>query len=378
VHPLRVPILAAVLFVALAGALDAFWRTRGYQPSVVDGKDRWCAQRDRVYGERTIVLMGDSRIMFNVDPAVLRERLPGYEVAQLGIGATQGAAVLRDLARDRAFRGVVIASMRAESFERSQWDSQQDFVDHCRDTWNADRKLSERLRTALTSRLVVLSPTLSLRQLGREWVRQGVLPHPWLVLHADRGMSADFSSRNPNLGMLEDTVREHYAKATISPPDEWLEAAGEVERWIRRIHSRGGRVAIVRFPTSGPYWELDERHYPRARYWDAFAARTSAVAIHFRDVPAMRKLPLPDASHVDWWNKPAFTESLVDELVRAGLFPGAATREPGRARRPPSPRRRPGSPTRGCAASAPWGGARGSAARAGTRRRSASPSGGSA
>ena len=320
---LRIPILAAVLLVALVGALESIWRAQGYQPSVADGKDRWSAQRDRVYGEKKLALVGDSRVMFNIETAVLRERLPGYEVAQLGIGAALGAAVLRDLARDEDFRGVVIASMRAESFEPSQWESQQDFVDYYHEVWNTDRKLSEWLKTALASRLVIMSPSVSIHRLASEWAEKGFLPKPWIVFHADRSISADFSVRDVDLAVVRDVVQWHYRKATISAPREWLRAVGVVETWTRRIQSRGGRVAIVRFPTAGPYWDLDQRTYPRALYWDAFAARTSAVAIHFQDVPGMRSLPLPDASHVNYWDKPAFTESLLDELVRAGLFPTA-------------------------------------------------------
>jgi hypothetical protein len=44
--------------------------------------------------------------------------------------------------------------------------------------------------------------------------------------------------------------------------------------------------------------------------------------LHFRDVPAMVRLPLPDTSHLDRRDAPAFTRALLDELGRRGLFTG--------------------------------------------------------
>lgn len=316
---LRIPLAALVCFIALAAALEDFWRQRGYQPSIVDGMDRWAAQRARVYGDRKLALVGDSRIMFNVAPDVLRRELPGYEVLQLGIGASFGGAVLRDLANDEGFSGTVIASMRAEAFERSQWDSQQDFVDFYREQWSRDRALSRWLKTQLASRFVLMSPSVGIQRLLRAWAEDD-LPPPWIVFHADRSISADYTGREADPAFTRDLVRSHYGKSDVSTPRRWLAATREVESWIDRIQARGGRVALVRFPTSGPYWRQDERVYPRVRYWDRYAGTTSAVTVHFKDVPAMRGLELPDSSHVNHWDAPVFTESLLAELTARGLF----------------------------------------------------------
>jgi hypothetical protein len=90
---------------------------------------------------------------------------------------------------------------------------------------------------------------------------------------------------------------------------------------VESIQKRGGKVIFARFPTSGEHRVLDERYYPRREYWDRFAARTPALAIHFDDVPALSRFELPDTSHLDSRDTPAFTEALIEELARRGVIP---------------------------------------------------------
>ena len=204
---LREPLVALVFIVVLAAGLETFWRKRGYQPSVVDGMERWAAQRDGVYGAGKIALVGDSRVMFNISTRVLRERLPGYAVLQLGIGASFGTAVLRDLAEDEAFTGDVIASMHAEAFEPAQWDGQQDFVDFHRETWSRDMQISRRLKTSVVSRFALMSPSVGIRRLLRAWA-EDEMPPPWLVFNADRSISADYTHRKIDPRFTRDLVRQ--------------------------------------------------------------------------------------------------------------------------------------------------------------------------
>lgn len=313
--------VAAGVFLAVAVLAELGWRQLGFSPSVRVGLDGWCTERDHVYGDRAIVLVGSSRVLFDVSIPVLHERLPGREVAQLAVGASLGGAVLRDLAADPDFHGVVIASMVALAFEPWQWETQQDHVDYCHDDWTLERRLSERIWTSLASRLVVLNPSLNLRQLLRQpldfdrW-----LPGSGMVFRADRGIDSDFSRRTLVKNPAWLRAQFNRRRRVRSEPASWLEHARSVEKWIEQIQSRGGRVAVVRFPSGGLVWEYDEKLYPRRTYWDRFAGGTSAITLHFLDVPAWRGIALPDDSHIDVRDKRAFTETLVDELQARGLF----------------------------------------------------------
>jgi hypothetical protein len=67
-------------------------------------------------------------------------------------------------------------------------------------------------------------------------------------------------------------------------------------------------------------YKLDEKRYPKSKYWDQFAKMTNAVTIHFKDVPELSNFDCPDASHLDFRDAPRFTISLGNELRRLGVI----------------------------------------------------------
>ena len=105
-----------------------------------------------------------------------------------------------------------------------------------------------------------------------------------------------------------------------SSPVHWLQAASEIEQWIDEIRARGGRVALVRLPTSDYHWSIPEAYCPKAQCWDALAEATSATTLHFRDVPELQDFKLPDGSHIDRRDTVRFTRILIRALETKGLF----------------------------------------------------------
>jgi hypothetical protein len=73
-------------------------------------------------------------------------------------------------------------------------------------------------------------------------------------------------------------------------------------------------------PTCDERWEADERMFPKALFWDQLAARTHAMAIHFKDYPTLASFPCPDTSHLDKRDAPAFTRGLLEILRQRGVF----------------------------------------------------------
>jgi hypothetical protein len=102
--------------------------------------------------------------------------------------------------------------------------------------------------------------------------------------------------------------------------EEWLQGAMELEPWVNAIQSRGGRVVFVQFPTTGHLFTYDDTLFPKKEFWDAFAARTSALCVHFKDVPPLAAFECPDWSHLDRVDAPRFTTELGRILADRGLF----------------------------------------------------------
>ncbi len=319
--------LAALLAVLVVlGGLEVFWRSRGHIPSVVDDQDLWAVQRGRIPAgdPHAVALLGTSRMLTNVSLETMRALLPGWTVVQLAVDGKAPMAALIDLAEDPKFLGVIVCESPEHGFDSANRDDQQEFVMYARDRSTWDNAVNRAIATALQSRIVVISPQVGLRKVAETLATSRRLPVPQFVITGgDRSQRTDYSKTNIQ-SMRAFRIRRMQHSYEINPtlaPPEWLQQALQIEPAIHELQARGGKLAMVRFPTTGEYWQADEQHYPRAAYWDAWAARTAAVAIHFRDVPALDAFDLPDTSHVDVKDTAAFTRALVQTLRARGVLP---------------------------------------------------------
>ncbi len=104
--------------------------------------------------------------------------------------------------------------------------------------------------------------------------------------------------------------------AALSPPSEllYMQRAAAIEENAAAIESRGGHVIFVVLPTSGLITEMENKRFPRQKYWDRFAGMTKSRTLHFENVPMMKKCPVPDGSHIDYRNRGPLTIALLDAL----------------------------------------------------------------
>ncbi len=323
---LRTWLVAAGLVVALVAGWECTLRGLGYRPTVVDDKALWAEQRERVYSrgdEKTVVLLGDCRMQLDFVPQTLAEKFPGHRVVQLAVEQTSPVATLRDLAADERFDGVVICGLNARLLCEDLWETQQPYVDYYHHKYTLNEKLNRLLSVAFQQRLAILHPQLRLDDMLRQLVKTGHLPSPYyLETHADRSRLADYSSVDIAAHRQFTVGRAHWLCAGHSLPTsvKWVEDAMQLEKWVLAIQSRGGQVIFVQFPTAGDHLRYDEYMFPKAQYWDAFAAKIPAPCIHFQDVPRLADFACPDWSHIDRADAPRFTQELAKVLDERGLF----------------------------------------------------------
>ncbi len=322
---LRTWLVAAGLIVALAAGWEGTLRGLGYSPTVVDDKALWAAQRQRVYSdghEKTVVLLGDCRMQTDFVPQVLAAQFPGHRVVQLAVEQTSPVATLRDLAADERFDGVVICGVNARLLCEDLWDTQQPYVDYYHNKYTLNEKLNRRLSVVFQRRLAIIHPQLRLDDLLVHWVKTRHLPPPYYIeTHADRSRLADYSRVDIEAHRQFTLGRAQWlCSRTLPSSIKWLEDAMKLEEWVQAIHCRGGQVIFIQFPTTGDHLRYDEFMFPRAQYWDAFAAKTSALCLHFQDAPQLAGFACPDWSHIDRADAPRFTQELARVLDDRGLF----------------------------------------------------------
>lgn len=310
--------LAALLICALlAGTYEWLLRGQGYVPSVQDDADLWSLQFDRIRASpKGVALLGASRIQFGVDAALLQREL-GRPVAMLAINGEYPLAALRALAEDKDFAGLAIVGIDARGMQRRHWDMQQGYIDHYRKRWTLARRIHRQLLTLLQEKLVLVRSTFSLPNIVERFLDGHGLPfNEHVVMRADRVGLLDY--RRPDLAVIREArVAGLVAYYRDNPPTDagtWLADLATVSAWVAKIQARGGTVVFLREPASGESLELDETHFPRNRYWDAYASISPATMIDFRDVPALSTFTLPDTSHIDRRDVPRFTEALANTL----------------------------------------------------------------
>ena len=314
-------VVTVVVAVTLVG-FEVFVRSRGYQPSIKDDEYAWALERGRVSNDspRTVALLGTSRILLAFSGEAFADAVPGWRYVQLAIDGSAPIGTLWDLARDPSFRGVAVVDVIEPHFYRDYWTAADGHIETYHRRHRAiGAMLERRLATIAQSRLALLT-TRGIRTFAK-LVRRGAWPlPPFVITHADRTQYADFSLidlARKRRGRVERIDGWDMARA---PEDPWLADALAVEPAVAAIQARGGQVVYVRMPTCDERWAADEQIMPKEQFWDRLAARTGAVAIHFKDHLELARFECPDTSHIDSKDGPAFTRSLLRILRARGVF----------------------------------------------------------
>jgi hypothetical protein len=322
----RTWLTATALVVASLAGWEVTLRCLGYRPCVVDNMGLWSVQRDRVYGDhgqKAVVLLGDCRMQLDFVPRLLAQQFSGHRVVQLAVEGTSPVATLLDLAKDQRFDGLVICALDAGRLCEDQWPAQQAYVEHYHENYTLNEKLNRIVTAFLQQHLTCVHPLLRLDDILAAVIRTGHLPSPFYVqTYADRSRLADYSRVDVADSQQDQLDREHglYDDRLLPGPEQWLEGVRKVDACVRAIQKRGGDVIFMQFPTTGEYLSYSELIFPKAEYWDAFAAQTTALCLHFQDVPELADFSCPDGVHLDRSDAPRFTQRVAKVLEDRGLF----------------------------------------------------------
>jgi hypothetical protein len=316
--------LAAIaLTAAICGGVEMHWRALGYRPNVLDSRQLWAQQRERVDRGSGIALalLGASRTEFGIDPKRLRERLPKYRPVMLAVDAHYPLATLRDLAADEGFRGVVLCDLDAVGYLRAFQDMQQPYVDYFRKQWTPSWNLHRHLLTDWQRFAVIANPAFGWKA-GLAHALDGGQPfRDYIRYYANRSGDIDYRQTDP------ESSKRHFAEAMegniahLPPhdPQRWLADLQPMHAWIAAITARGGSVIFYSSPVSGLQRDALQRVFPPAEYRDRLvAAFPEAHFLDALDVPALSRFDLPDDSHLDYRDKPAYTDALAETLLARG------------------------------------------------------------
>jgi hypothetical protein len=319
-------------FVSVA-VTELVWRKAGHFPTVYNTPSLWAYHRRRLIEKdpEGVAVLGSSRMLAAFSTDRFRRRYPRRLLAQLAIQGSSPFRAFEDLAMDPDFRGTVIcecleAAMVAANVEQFSY---HEYLDEARRGSSKVSTFDLCVAGRLQERLCCFYPELSLNH----QLRNRIELNRWqetrsVFMHFDRRQLVDYSLVDVAQAKAE-TLTEMKALLaeslkTIPSPDEWLRQALAIEPAVKSLQARRGRVVFVVLPCTGAMWDLEQRLFPKDKYWDRFAAATSAITIHFRDVPTLAATPCPDNFHLDFREADQFTDRLIDELVARGALDDAA------------------------------------------------------
>lgn len=324
----RIWLLAVLLAAAALVALDRHGRSLGMPAGLIDSMQLWSIQRDRVYGDapRPAVFIGASRSAYGIDPKTWRSLVPDSKPVMLSLNGRHPIAVLRDLAADPEFRGLVLCDVDTHGLLRRWWDMQQDYVDYYRQRWNLNWRVHRLALNAWQRASVLANPALGWKAGLQRWIEGGTVYIPVTRIDSNRGGEILFDRFDPAASAKAfDDDADRKMREPRPSPEAFAADARQIQSWVRTIQARGGEVIFFQPPVSGRVAALERDYFDRARYWDAFAALEGIHALHADDVPAMGKLVLPDHSHVRGEARPLLTRLLVEELRQRGWIDATTT-----------------------------------------------------
>lgn len=309
--------LAALAFTAaLTVGWEVYWRGKGMTAGDFNNTAAlWAAARRKASGDATVII-GSSRILFDID-LDLWEEFSGVRPVQLALEGTSPRIFLKDLADDEAFHGKVIIGVTVPVFYRSAGGLRADVLAYERDetpSQRADHILSNQLERVFA---FIDEQTRPKRQIHL-WpapLRDGMKP-----LFDPRKLEAMKEDRNAKLWarVITDEAYRDEAKAQWmialksfapppgpkgEPPKQMPDAAingviAEVRANIDKIRARGGDVAFMRLPYDGAFAVAEDNGFPRERFWDPLLAQTNSVGVAWQDHPELQGYYIPEWSHL--------------------------------------------------------------------------------
>lgn len=310
----------------LAGS-EAVLRARGYPLSVLNDKNLWSVEREKLdrLTPADLALVGTSRVVLDFSLETLQARCPQIRALQLGILSSRPYAVLKDVATRSHFAGTVLCDVPCDTLPAKEGeDFTADWVKYYHGAWDPLHRINRSILTYIQEHLVTAGPTFGPAGISRSVVARSLINPPSEYALGNREVRLipevvtpqQFAEAEQNLVKATENQRAEFDRYWAAGP--WQASKAEIRGYCQAVRARGGRVVFARFPTSGALREREDQLFPRAEFWEPFVRETGAESIHCDDVPGMHGFHCPDGSHLAVKDTLTFTAALAAEMAKRG------------------------------------------------------------
>jgi len=260
-------------------------------------------------------------MLTNISPQILQSYFPHFNIINLAIDGSCANDVLRDIAEDDTFKGIVVCDITTKCMLFSCKDEVDvnSFIRYYHSSYNLNSNINRTITTLIQKNFCVVDPSVSLIKILGQLIKNKALPPSrYWTTHENRSQSINYSKvlideyRADRLNKVKTLYDNLHKDISL---DLFKRKINDINNWANKIKARGGQVIFIYFPVSEDHWFLDERYFPKNTYWNTFAAFTNAETMHFKDLIELDSFKLPDSSHLDYRDRPAFTKIVAWKLL---------------------------------------------------------------
>lgn len=320
-------LLTIIMVLSVLFSLELYLRHQGYSPSITDDRDLWSIERNKVTGSpKEVVFIGSSRSRTDVAIDTFERLAAGYKVIQLSVDSSCANEALMDLSEQTEFNGIVITEITEECvlFGNEPDLSVASLVKYRKKEFKLNDFVNKGISIFLQKHFIVMDPYFSFYKIMADIIlhKELRMPRYWTT-HVNRSQDMDYSKLD-----IEDYSRKRVKhvemrmksfKPSISF-DQFQRNFSFLEASVNKIQERGGQVVFAFFPMGEKRWEINEKYFPKKKYWNFINENSKAIVIHYKDFPSLSLYKPPDESHLDFRDKKYFTEDLFQILVNKNII----------------------------------------------------------
>jgi hypothetical protein len=339
-------IIASIVGVFAVGAWELFWRSKGYYPDLDDDKHLWALNRAKVdkATESDVILVGSSRVLFDFQLKEWKE-LTGIQPLQLANAGASPLPIFNDIVEHSDFKGTVIVGVTPPLFFSTTFPKAPPMARAIsRTKFFHDRTYAQRLNYSLSVPLqntfaflcddeegwyddINLKALLKTIQMEKRTAGPEMPPfYRFQDIDYDRNVRMkDRVVTDTAFANSIKKVWKFFMFGDMPPPDKEGTIAYFIKD-LKKFQARGGKVILVRLPSSGFFHELETHGFNRKEYWDVLVEQANVPAYHYTDYTELTGFDTPEWSHLSGPDASVFTERFVNILMKDKVIPTAKSK----------------------------------------------------
>ncbi len=331
-------LIAVLLSLIGIFAWEMYWRSQGFSPTLDDSDELWAIHRAHVETatDDDVVIVGSSRAYFDLQLDEW-QKLTGRRPIQLSIEGASPQYTFSDIVNNTDFKGTIVVGVTEGLFFSTLYpQADPNLLPTERADYYIKRTYAQRLNHILSlplqKNLAFVSDLtgtdgIKLNSLLRKINIGDRVVDPMPPFHhfaeVDEGRNLRMTNITETDTAYANTIKKVWlfffsAMGTGEMKPEKEATTSFFLQNLEKFKSRGGKVILVRCPSSGELYDIEKLGMPREEFWDSLVQKADVPSYYFADYEQLRNFDCPEWSHLSGADADKFTKEFVTILKKDG------------------------------------------------------------